>query len=296
MLIGFGPVRHSSMLNVENTVFRGEVRALAVANVDISTLNNGDSLDELTLSTDDLVLLTGQTDASENGVYKIAAAEGSTARWSEFNTTATVTLASVLLIGQGKVYAESLWMLTTPGTITIDTTDLTFFRLDDMRAESTVPTEVADGARVRPSPDTFGRIAPKGFDLSQNAQRVTEVAPALLMAPITGFTQLTAPGSTTETSADNFHHATYQVVVAAINTNVIVMGEGSLDGTNWFPLAPKDNTVSGVTYSGAQATITANGTYALLFENTKAKYIRFTWVSESGGTAATLDVDDMKGN
>jgi hypothetical protein len=139
------------------------------------------------------------------------------------------------------------------------------------------------------------QFVPWAADLAQNAVQIVDVASALLLSPITPFVQLTAPGSTPQTSGDNFHHITYQIVVAAIGTNVIVQGEGSHDGTSWFPLAPKDNTVAGVTYSGAQATITANGTYALLFENTKAKYTRFTWVSESAG-APTLDIVEMKGN
>lgn len=138
--------------------------------------------------------------------------------------------------------------------------------------------------------------ASPAFDAGQNAIQVTNIADALLLTQQTPFAQLTAPGSTPAVNAENAHHVTYQIVVAAINTNVIVRGEGSLDGTNWFALAPKENTVTGVTYSGAEATITANGTFGLLFEATKAKFTRLTFVSELGGTAATLDSDEMKGN
>lgn len=90
------------------------------------------------------------------------------------------------------------------------------------------------------------------------------------------FTQLTAPGSTTGLRVSNNIYHTMQYKLANKNTNVVVKLQGSLDNTNWFDIT-------------SEATQTANGTYYLSFEGI-IKYIRFTFVSESGGTAATLDV------
>tara|TARA_Y100001970_G_scaffold179795_1_gene218916 strand:- start:7023 stop:22568 length:15546 start_codon:yes stop_codon:yes gene_type:complete len=56
------------------------VRIASTANVDISTLNNGDSMDGVSLATDDLILLKNQTSAVENGVYKVGASNGQTVR------------------------------------------------------------------------------------------------------------------------------------------------------------------------------------------------------------------------
>lgn len=287
MLTGLAGVRVSSLMNaVENTVFRGRVRAVAVTNVNIATLNNGDSEDGLTLATGDLILLARQTDASENGVYLIDASEGSTARWSGFNVIEEVTIGSVFLVGEGTVYTDSFWMMVTGGDITLETTDLFFHRLDEARAEAGVPTEVADGARVLPWEDTFGRRVAKGFDLSQDAQQVVDVAPALLLAPITVFTQLTAPGSTASVNVENAHNLTFQIVVAAIDTSVDWRLEGSMDDANWFNL--NDDEVD--------SQKTANGTYMEHKSNFKCKFVRFTFVGEVGGTAVTLDVDLMAGN
>ena len=91
------------------------------------------------------------------------------------------------------------------------------------------------------------------------------------------FTQLTAPGSTASTKVAGNRNYTFQYKVAAINTNVIVVAQGSLDGTNFFSLA-------------SNVTQTVNGTYYLTYSNLLLEEIRFTWVSETGGTAATLDV------
>lgn len=94
------------------------------------------------------------------------------------------------------------------------------------------------------------------------------------------YTVLTAPGSGESTSvylppsivAKNF---TLFVTVASINTNVIVALEGSIDGTNWSKII-------------ANTTITANGTTHYNVANHPVKFIRPVFVSESGGTAATV--------
>ena len=65
------------------------------------------------------------------------------------------------------------------------------------------------------------------------------------------------------------------VTVASINTNVIIALEGSIDGTNWSKII-------------ANTTITANGTTHYTVANHPMKYVRPVFVSESGGTAATV--------
>ncbi len=67
----------------------------------------------------------------------------------------------------------------------------------------------------------------------------------------------------------------FAATVASINTNVVVRLDGSLDGTNYAPI------VSG-------QTITANGTSFYSVTNMPVKYIQPVFVSESGGTAATV--------
>ena len=65
------------------------------------------------------------------------------------------------------------------------------------------------------------------------------------------------------------------VTVASINTNVVVALNGSIDGTNWAKII-------------ANNTITANGTTHYNVANHPVKFIQPVFVSESGGTAATV--------
>ena len=65
------------------------------------------------------------------------------------------------------------------------------------------------------------------------------------------------------------------VTVATVNTNVKVTLEGSIDGTNYGIII-------------AEKTITANGTSVYNVANTPVRWIRPRFVSENGGTAATV--------
>ncbi len=95
------------------------------------------------------------------------------------------------------------------------------------------------------------------------------------------FTQLTAAGSTGSLKVLGVKSIIFQYVVATINTNVVTRCEGSMDDSNWFNLD----------FNDVDKTKTANGAYAFRYDGDGAlPYIRFTWVSEAGGTAATLDV------
>ena len=99
---------------------------------------------------------------------------------------------------------------------------------------------------------------------------------------------LTAPATCADTSvylpptivAKNF---SLFVTVASVNTNVIVALEGSIDGTNWSKMISNN-------------TITANGTTHYNVANHPVKFIRPVFVSESGGTAATVLFSIAAGN
>ena len=95
--------------------------------------------------------------------------------------------------------------------------------------------------------------------------------------------QMVTPSSTTAINVGGCIHHKFSYTVAAISTNVVVKAEGSDDNSLWFNIDDNDATV----------TKSANGTFDMHKANYPVKYIRFTFVSESGGTNATLDVDYM---
>lgn len=104
------------------------------------------------------------------------------------------------------------------------------------------------------------------------------------------YTQLIAAGVTGATKVKGIRNHTFQVTVAAINTNVIVSVDGSADGTSFGELTMDSTAVTGLAITTNRATITANGTYIITVKNTPLHSVKFNFISESGGAAATLDV------
>ena len=104
------------------------------------------------------------------------------------------------------------------------------------------------------------------------------------------FTQLIATGLTSALKVTGMKNHTFQVKVAAINTNVIVEVQGSNDGTIFFPLTMDNTATATFAITSNRATITGNGNFHLRVQNTSLHSVRFNFVSESGGSAATLDV------
>ena len=105
---------------------KASVRAATTAAVTLSTaLENGDTLDGVTLATGDRVLVKNQADGSENGVY-VVKASGAPDRALDANSNADVTSGMFTFVEQGTVNGNSGWVLTTDNPITLGTTALTF--------------------------------------------------------------------------------------------------------------------------------------------------------------------------
>lgn len=87
----------------------------------------------------------------------------------------------------------------------------------------------------------------------------------------------TAPGVGASQVMNGYIRAFITLTIASINTNVVFRIEGSNDNTNWANLD----------INNQDTTFTTNGTYAFTFEGCPQR-IRVNFVSESGGTAATI--------
>jgi hypothetical protein len=100
------------------------VRAATTANVTISSaLNNGDSLDGVTLATGDRVLVKNQSTASQNGIYVVGVTP---ARATDADGVGEFQSGSVVSVSEGTANKDTLWMLTTNGTITHGSTGIAF--------------------------------------------------------------------------------------------------------------------------------------------------------------------------
>jgi hypothetical protein len=105
----------------EGLHIHASVVAATTANVTLaSALENGDTLDGITLATNDRILVKNQTTTSENGIY-VVQASGQPSRATDFDTAAEVDSGDFVFVAGGTVNGSTGWVQTNkPATIGTD--------------------------------------------------------------------------------------------------------------------------------------------------------------------------------
>ena len=105
---------------------KNSVRVATTANGTLaSAFANGQTVDGVSLSTGDRILLKNQSTGSENGIYTVNAS-GAPTRATDFDENSEVTGGAFFFVEEGTVNADNGFTLTNDGSITVGTTALTF--------------------------------------------------------------------------------------------------------------------------------------------------------------------------
>jgi hypothetical protein len=99
--------------------------SVRVATTGSITLSGTQTVDGVSLVAGNRVLVKDQSPASANGIY-IVVSGGAWTRAADFDTSAKVTSGAFTFVEEGTVNADSGWVLTTDGAITLGTTNLAF--------------------------------------------------------------------------------------------------------------------------------------------------------------------------
>ena len=124
--MGLTKPRASQIYNLD---YKQATRVVTVTNI---TLSGGapSSVDGVSLSTNDRVLVTGQSTASQNGIYDVVTvgtgSSGTWARTSDANNTGEIEAGMIIMVTEGNIYADTQWKLITDNPITIGSTALIF--------------------------------------------------------------------------------------------------------------------------------------------------------------------------
>lgn len=104
------------------------VVAATTANVTLaSAVDNGKTLDGVTLATGNRILVKNQTTASENGIY-VVSASGAPARAEDFNSATEIQGGDFVFVTGGTQYAKTGWVQTaTVATVGSDAIEFTQF-------------------------------------------------------------------------------------------------------------------------------------------------------------------------
>lgn len=91
-------------------------------------------IDGVTVELNDRILLIGQTDATQNGIYTVttlgddAGTQAVLTRAEDFNSSSAIKSNVRIPVSQGTTNKDTSYVLTTDGAITLDTTPLEFAR------------------------------------------------------------------------------------------------------------------------------------------------------------------------
>lgn len=142
--------------------WKDSVRATTTANL---TLSGTQTVDGVALIAGDRILVKDQTTASANGIYVVAA--GAWARSADADATAEVTPGMAVTVEEGTVNGDKVFVLTTNGPITLNTTSLTFTVLGGGGASYTAGNGLAlAGSSFSVTPKASGGIVVDGTGVS----------------------------------------------------------------------------------------------------------------------------------
>ena len=117
--------------------------AATTANIDLTAdLENGDTLDGVTLVTGDRVLVKDQTNATQNGLY-IVVASGTASRDPEHDTIAELS-GQMIVVNQGTSNDNKIFLCTTDSSATIGVSNITYSQITPANVGTVTSVGVAD--------------------------------------------------------------------------------------------------------------------------------------------------------
>jgi hypothetical protein len=118
-------------------------RVATTANINLSTdLENGDTLDGITLATGNKILVNNQTDQTENGIY-IVPVSGTASRDPNFDTVAELA-GQLVIVQEGSTNADKIYLCTTDNSGSIGSVNITFSQVQPSFTGTVTSVTVAD--------------------------------------------------------------------------------------------------------------------------------------------------------
>jgi phage-related tail fiber protein len=104
--------------------YKDSVRVASRSNLNVSA--NITTIDGISLSDKDRVLLIGQTNQSQNGIYAWSSASNRLTRSNDADSIFELSAGNKVYVEEGNTFEKTTWTLITSGVITPGVTGLTF--------------------------------------------------------------------------------------------------------------------------------------------------------------------------
>ncbi len=278
--------------------WKTDVVAMATSNKSLSD-PNFTTLDGVTLSVGDRILLQNQTAKAENWIYIWGGQHVALVRASDSNTAKLVQYATVRVAGGTVPNINSVWQVVTTPPITLDTTALTLAELSEMSYIGTANRITVTGVTIdiaatyvgQTSITTLGTVATGawngtvispvygGTGIANNAASTLTISGNFATTlTVTGITSVTLPTTGTLVSSVTTGNGVSAVNTAgalaftlgvitptSVNGLTITSTTGTFTLTNAKTLTVSDNTtlaINSITLAGGEV-ITFSATNAL---------------------------------
>jgi hypothetical protein len=129
-----------------------------------SAFDNGSTVDGVTLATGDRIFLKNQGTASENGIYTVNAS-GAPTRAVDFDESSEVSGGTFTFVEEGTTNADSGWVVTNNGDVTVGTTGLTF-------AQFSGAGQLTAGTGMTKTGNTIDVVAGNGITANANSIQI----------------------------------------------------------------------------------------------------------------------------
>ena len=248
------------------------VRVATTGNI---TLSGTQTIDGVSLSAGDRVLVKNQTTGSENGLYVVVDG-GSWTRAEDADSDSEVTAGLFTFVTEGTSYADTGWVISTNDDITVGTTAITFTQFSGAGVISAGDGLVQNGTV---------------FDIVGTADRITVNSDSIdIAATYVGQSTITTVGTITTgtwngTTIDVSYGGT-GVTSLASGEYVLGNGTGGLTTSATIPVADLSGTLA-VTQGGTGAT-TAAGARSNLGATTKYAASNAELTPSSGSVTWTV--------
>jgi len=169
-------------------------------------LENGDTLDGVTLATGNRILVKNQSTGSENGIY-VVAASGAPTRSTDADTGAELTSNFAVFVEEGTANADQGYVLTNDGAITVGTTALVFTQFTGLG-------QVVAGDGLSKTGNTLNVTAGTGISITGDAVTndgvlsITGTANQITASASTGAITLSTPQDIHSTATPTFSGVT----------------------------------------------------------------------------------------
>ena len=136
--------------------YKDSVRVATRSNINVS--GTVSTVDGITLADKDRVLLVGQSNQSQNGIYTWSSATSKLTRSNDADSIFELSSGNKIYVEEGNTLGKSSWTLITQGVITPGTTAIVFSKESRINATDVSGTYGSAGKTVILALDETGEI------------------------------------------------------------------------------------------------------------------------------------------